>query len=84
MHGNIDLTVPSGASSVCLIDCGRCDSGTDLSVMGEMNRSLKVNTELVQFLGDLLVVQVEQELVVQTFDVLDGRDDGLEVLILSH
>ena len=32
---------------------------------------------------DSLVVQVEQELVVQPLDVFAGRDDALEVLVLS-
>jgi hypothetical protein len=37
----MDLTVPSGASSVSpLIGVGRWDAGTDLRVRGEMNRSL--------------------------------------------
>jgi hypothetical protein len=29
------------------------------------------------------VVEVEEELVVEALDVLDGRDDRLEVLVLS-
>lgn len=32
--------------------------------------------------GYSLVVQVEEELVVETFDVLDGGNDALEVLVL--
>lgn len=32
--------------------------------------------------GDGLVVEVEEELVVEALDVLEGRDDLLEVLIL--
>ncbi len=29
------------------------------------------------------MVQVEEELVIQTFDVFEGRDDRLKVLILN-
>jgi len=73
----MDLTVPSGASSVSpLIGVGRWDAGTDLRVRGEMNRSLLISFILVlRFERYILVVEVEQELVVQAFYVFDSRDD---------
>lgn len=47
----MDLTVPSGASSVSgpLIGVGRWEAGTDLSVRGEMNRSLLVSLSSTSF-----------------------------------
>jgi len=46
----MDLTVPSGASSVSgpLIGVGRWEAGTDLSVRGEMNRSLHISSTFNQ------------------------------------
>ena len=40
VHGNIDLTVPSGPSSESLDFGGRWASGIGLRVTGEMNRTL--------------------------------------------
>lgn len=40
VQGKMDLTVPSGASSVSLTFCGMLASGIALSVTGEMNRTL--------------------------------------------
>ena len=72
---------------------GRLDAGMGRSVSGEMKRILDLNEHsssrkntmrprpVIQ--ENLLVIQIEQELMVQTFDVFNRGENRLQVLILD-
>lgn len=94
VQGRMDLTVPGGAGSsvafVFTVDVGKCEAGMGRSVEGEMCRTLRTartpgisarNSRRVKRSPDVLVIKVEQELMMQPLDVLQGRDTLLQILI---